>query len=95
VGQVGQEIQVGNAGTNGREGWVGQVGQVGWYVKVWEGGLEGSGGVNCKFLFCAFSHLLVVGVFINNRSKLIAETVHTATVLRYLEVFFKRAYGHI
>jgi hypothetical protein len=77
---VGQEFQVGKAGKKGREGRVGevgQVGQVGWWVKVWEGGPEGSGGVNRKFLYCAFSDLLVVGFFINNRSRLFVETVHT------------------
>ncbi len=75
VGQVGQEFQVGNAGKKGQEGRVGQVGQVGWCVKVWEGGPEVSGGVNRKFLYCAFSHLLVVSMFINDRSRLFAETV--------------------
>jgi hypothetical protein len=75
VGQVGQEIQVGKAGKKGREGRVGQVGQVGWCVKVWEGGPEGSGGVNRKFLFYVFSELLVVGVFINDQSRPFAETV--------------------
>ncbi len=68
MGQVGQEFQVRKAGKKGWEGRVGQVGQVGWCVKVWEGGPEGSGGVNRKLLYCAFSDLLVVGVFINDRS---------------------------
>jgi hypothetical protein len=58
VGQVGQEFQVGNAGKKGREGRVGQVGQIGWYVKVWEGGPEESGGINRKFLYCALSAFL-------------------------------------
>jgi hypothetical protein len=78
VGQVGQEFQVGKGGETGQEGrvgQVGQVGQVGWCVKVWEGGPEGSGGVNRTFLYCVFSDLLVVGVFINDRSRLFAETV--------------------
>ncbi len=72
---MGQEFQVGKVGKKGREGRVGQVGQVGWCVKVWEGGPEGSGGVNRKFLYCVFSDLLVVGVFINDQSRLFAETV--------------------
>ncbi len=76
MGWVGQEFQVGKAGKKGREGQVGQVGQVGWCVKVWEGGPEGSGGVNRKFLCCAYSDFLVVGVFINDRSRLFAETVY-------------------
>ncbi len=75
MGQVGQEFQLGKAGKKGRKGRVGQVGQVGWCVKVWEGGSEGSGGVNRKFLYCAFSRLLVVSVFINDQSILFAETV--------------------
>jgi hypothetical protein len=41
------------------------------------GGPEGSGGVNRKFIYCAFSDLLIVGVFINNQSRLFVETVHT------------------
>jgi hypothetical protein len=73
VGQEFQEFQVGKAEKKGR---VGQVGQVGWCVKVWEGGPEGSGGVSRKFLYCVFSHSLVVGIFINNWSRLFAETVH-------------------
>ncbi len=72
---MGQEFQVGKAGKKGREGRVGQVGQVGWCVKVWEGGPEGSGGVNRKFLYCVFYELLVVGVFIYDRSRLFVETV--------------------
>jgi hypothetical protein len=76
VGKVGQEFQVGKAGKKGREGQVGQVGQVRWCVKVWEGGPEGSGEVNRKFFYGVFSDLLVVGVFINDRSILFAETVH-------------------
>jgi hypothetical protein len=75
VGQVGQEGQVGKAGKKGGEGRVGQVGQVEWCVQVWEGGAEGSGGVNRKFLCCVFSDLLVVGVIINDRSRLFAEIV--------------------
>ncbi len=74
MGQVGQEFQVRKAGKKGLEGRVGQVGQVGWGVKVWEGEPEGSGGVNRKFLYCVFSDLLVVGVFINDRLRLFAET---------------------
>ncbi len=73
---MGQEFQVGKAGKKGPEGRVGRVGQVGqvrWCVKVWEGGPEGSGEVNRKFLFCAFS----VGVFINDQLRLFAETVYT------------------
>jgi hypothetical protein len=53
---------------------MGQAGQVGWCVKVWEGGLEGSGGVDRYFLSCIFSHLLVVGVFISDLSRLFADT---------------------
>ncbi len=84
MGQVGQKFQVGKVGNKGREGrvgQVGQVGQVGWCVKVWEGGSEGSGGVNRTFLYCVFSDLLVVGVFINDRSRLLAETVPDKSVL--------------
>ncbi len=74
MGQGGQEFQVGKAGKKGQEGGV-QVCQVGWCVKVWEGGPEGSGGVSRKFLYCVFSNLLVVSVFINDQSRLFAETV--------------------
>ncbi len=66
---------MGKAEKKGRAGQVGRVGQVRWCVKVWEGGPEGSGGVNRKFLQCVFSDLLFVGIFINDRSRLFAETV--------------------
>ncbi len=82
MGQVSQEFQVEKAGKKGREGQVGQVGQVVWCVKVWEGGPEGSGGVNSKFLYCAFSDLLVVGVFLNDRSRLFAETVLSQAIFK-------------
>jgi hypothetical protein len=89
VGQVGQEFQVGKMGKKGREGRVGQVGQVGqigWCVKVWEGGPEGSGGVNRKFIYCVFSDLPVVGIFINDRSRLFVETVCPVCVYVYMPV---------
>ncbi len=81
MGQVGQEFQVEKAGKKGQEGQVGQVGQVGWCVKVWEGGPEGSGGVNRTSLYCAFSDLLLVGVFINDWTTLFVETVSVSPTL--------------
>jgi hypothetical protein len=89
VGQVGQEFQVGKVGKKGREGRVGQVGQVGqigWCVTVWEGGPEGSVGVNRKFIYCVFSDLPVVGIFINDQSRLFVETVCPVCVYVYMPV---------
>jgi hypothetical protein len=40
---MGQEVQLGK---EDRQGRVSQVGLLGWSVKVWEGGPEGSGGVD-------------------------------------------------